>query len=282
MQQTANLLPAQLRRLSREDVDDLSRLTGESREGILTLLELSRQIPERTLPKKRNQSQYRVLAFPPPEFKEFNKRLKTLLYRTYQALDDPVPHGYVRGRSIWTGLARHFEGERLETELAWFGFDLADAFPSVSHRWVDRVTSEIFPMLSAPSRAVLVNLLCFRGRLDQGYPTSPVVFNLALRPLDERLQAYCEPRGITYTRYADDFTFSAARPFSTQERRELVRIAAGRPFRFRVVKVSEAGLGADFLVTHRSTHRFRRRLLRDQSRGLSVAQTIANLQHGAG
>jgi hypothetical protein len=162
--------------------------------------------------------------------------------------------------------------------LAWYGFDIADAFPAVSHRWVSRIISSTYPELSKAARAVMVNLLCFRGRLDQGYPTSPVLFNLALYPLDAALQDYCEPRGIVYSRYADDFHFSATRDFSEQEKTELVRLAERHPFRFRIIKQKESKLGEPFQVTHRSTERFRRRLKRDRDRGLTLAQTLVNLQ----
>ena len=54
----------------------------------------------------------------------------------------------------------------------------------------------------------LANLCCLKKALPQGAPTSPYLSNLRLLRLDEEIAAYTSPKGIRYTRYADDMTFS--------------------------------------------------------------------------
>lgn len=49
------------------------------------------------------------------------------------------------------------------------------------------------------------------GVLPQGAPTSPMLSNLVMRPLDDRLIALATRFGMRYTRYADDLSFSCAR-----------------------------------------------------------------------
>ncbi len=49
------------------------------------------------------------------------------------------------------------------------------------------------------------------GSLPQGAPTSPLLANLAVRPLDEAIQAIATEHGLTYTRYADDIALSTRR-----------------------------------------------------------------------
>jgi len=57
--------------------------------------------------------------------------------------------------------------------------------------------------------SLLTNLCVFKGRLPQGAPTSPKLANLVSAKLDARIHGYAGPKGIVYTRYADDITLSA-------------------------------------------------------------------------
>jgi len=52
-------------------------------------------------------------------------------------------------------------------------------------------------------------LCTMKSRLPQGAPTSPMLSNLIATKMDAEMMSYCKERGITYTRYADDLSFSA-------------------------------------------------------------------------
>ena len=56
---------------------------------------------------------------------------------------------------------------------------------------------------------VLLSLLCiYKEALPQGAPTSPTISNIIMREFDNAIGAWCLERGIAYTRYCDDMTFS--------------------------------------------------------------------------
>jgi len=123
----------------------------------------------------------------------------------------PAAHGFITGRSTVTNATPH-RGAALVIKT-----DLSDFFPTVHYRRV----AGIFTMLGYGESvaATLAALTTYRpklpdgrvawpGVLPQGAPTSPALANLACRRLDERLTKLAAKYGATYTRYADDITFS--------------------------------------------------------------------------
>ena len=59
---------------------------------------------------------------------------------------------------------------------------------------------------------LLTNICVFEDSLPQGSPCSPKLANLISWRLDVRVRGYAGRRGIAYTRYADDLTFSGLNP----------------------------------------------------------------------
>jgi RNA-directed DNA polymerase len=84
--------------------------------------------------------------------------------------------------------------------------DLKDFFPSINAAKVYGIFSSIG--YSKRVASILTNLTVFEGRLPQGAPTSPKLANLICLKLDARIQGYAGPRGLVYTRYADDISIS--------------------------------------------------------------------------
>jgi hypothetical protein len=120
-------------------------------------------------------------------------------------------HGFRASRSTVTNAAPHV-GRAMILKL-----DLVDFFPSIHYR---RVLG-LFQRLGYPTEAAeaLAGVSTYRpklpdgrmvwpGLLPQGAPTSPAITNLVCRRLDARLAALAKKAGGTYTRYADDLTFS--------------------------------------------------------------------------
>jgi retron-type reverse transcriptase len=129
-------------------------------------------------------------------------------------------HGFVPGRSTVTNAAPHV-GKAIVLNS-----DLTDFFPTVS---VWRVNGIFRELGYSPAVATILALLCtesprrrieYAGKslwvatgpraLPQGACTSPALSNLAARRLDSRLIGIARRLGWTYTRYADDLTFSSS------------------------------------------------------------------------
>lgn len=84
--------------------------------------------------------------------------------------------------------------------------DIEDFFPSIGEQQIFR----LFHLIGYGYNAafILTQLCTYRESLPQGGVTSPSLSNLITSRLDRRLSGYTSLRNITYTRYADDMTFS--------------------------------------------------------------------------
>jgi RNA-directed DNA polymerase len=113
----------------------------------------------------------------------------------------PAATGFERGRSIVTNALAHAHREVV------IRLDLVDFFPSIK---TERVR-HYFRFIGYDDEAadMLAHLCTHNGVLPQGAPTSPRLSNLVNYRLDARLAGLARCRGLTYTRYADDITFSA-------------------------------------------------------------------------
>ena len=90
--------------------------------------------------------------------------------------------------------------------------DLKDFFPSIKRYMVFNIFKSIgYNNIVA---TIFTNLCIYNDELPQGSPCSPKLANLATWALDLRIQGYVGRRGITFTRYADDLTFSSLSPES--------------------------------------------------------------------
>ena len=134
----------------------------------------------------------------------------------------PAAHGFVKGRSTRTNALPH-----AHTYVV-VNCDLKDFFPTIN---VHRVIGMFVELGYSPCAATILALICtecprrvveYAGTafhvatgprcLPQGACTSPAISNIMSRRLDSRLSGLCRKLNFTYTRYADDLTFSASTP----------------------------------------------------------------------
>lgn len=119
--------------------------------------------------------------------------------RTLPASGHPAAYGFVRGRSMVDHARRH-SGKAVVLRM-----DIKDYFGSTA---AERVRTYFRWVWDDDAADLLTALTTYRGSLPQGAPTSPALSNLVNRRLDARIAGFADRHGVTYSRYADDITFS--------------------------------------------------------------------------
>lgn len=180
-------------------------------------------------------------------------------------------HGFVRERSILTN-ARNHVGKDVVINL-----DLKDFFPSLTYA---RVKGMFRSLGYAEKVAIPLALLCTEAMVDevhldgerhfvgdgrrllpQGAPTSPAITNLICRYLDRRLDGLANDLGFTYSRYADDLTFSGSG--------EAVRKVG------TLLKAVHTIVAAEGFTVHPGKTRIMRRSGHQEVTGLTVNERVA-------
>lgn len=127
-------------------------------------------------------------------------------------------HGFVKKRSVVSNAVPHV-GKNVVINL-----DLKDFFPTITFRRVkglfrslgysEHVATVLGLLCTEPTRAKaelggkVYHVALGERFLPQGACTSPAITNLLCRKLDKRLAGLAKSAGFSYTRYADDLTFS--------------------------------------------------------------------------
>jgi len=155
----------------------------------------------------------RLLKAPEPRLALLQRRLANLLYECLDELKVGSPplrrslaHGFERKRSIITNANLH-KRRRYVLNL-----DLENFFPSINFGRVRGFFLKDKHFALQPKVAtILAQIASHENELPQGSPCSPVVSNLVGHLLDSRLARFAKTHKCTYSRYADDITFSTSR-----------------------------------------------------------------------
>ena len=117
-----------------------------------------------------------------------------------------LSHGFKPELSIATNAKNHVN------RLWVLNIDLMDFFPSINFGRVRGffIKNKHFS-LHEKTATVLAQIVCHENALPQGAPTSPVISNLIAGILDIHLNQLARKHRCTFTRYADDITFSTSR-----------------------------------------------------------------------
>lgn len=190
---------------------DLAELLGYTSRGYTAVMH-SRPIETRystfEIPKKSGGK--RTIRAPDIELKKLQEHLSNFLYLCLREIEKdvtakPLSFGFRQQRWIADNAKRH-RRQRWVLNL-----DLQDFFPSINF---GRVRGYFMKdrsfQLAEPVATAVAQIACDGSALPQGAPSSPIISELIGRILDLRMVSLAKKHGATYTRYADDITFSTS------------------------------------------------------------------------
>jgi len=193
---------------STKSLNDVAHLLGYKPKSLsYVIYKMPVKYKTFTVPKKSGG--VRTISAPCPELKLLQRRLSDGLQscwdeiNTDKKITKPISHGFRKGASIFTNSYVH-RGRRFV-----FNVDIKDFFDSINFGRVYGffVKNKDFALTESVAK-ILAAISCHEGRLPQGSPCSPVISNLIGQILDIRLAQLARKYGCSYSRYADDLTFS--------------------------------------------------------------------------
>lgn len=205
---------------------------------------------------KRNGAK-RIIYSPHLILKRIQSRLNIIFKTLY--IPSECATGFTLGRSVVTNAQKHTNKNYV------FNIDLKDFFTNIpqSRIW-KRLQLPPFnfkmPVVNAiaglcsiklfPSEYTEKDKTCYV--LPQGAPTSPILSNAICDTLDRRLNGLSKKFNATYTRYADDISFSSMHNiynFDSEFIKELYRIIEEQGFTINHSKTRLQKLGSKQEVT---------------------------------
>lgn len=160
---------------------------------------------------KKKSGGVREIMAPDPRLKLVQRRLADLLLKcqseieTIEDVSDRcvLAHGFKPRLSISTNAAKH-------RNRRWvFNADIEGFFPSINFgRIYGFFQKNKHYGLSKSAATIIAQIACHENQLPQGSPCSPVLSNIICHILDIHLNDLAWRHNCTYTRYADDLTFS--------------------------------------------------------------------------
>jgi len=199
------------------------------------------------IPKKNGK--FRLIEDPEKKLKTIQRTLNNYLQAWYYTIKPPAVHGFciAANNEDAVGIVSNAKAHLGKPYL--LNIDFQDYFHQVSY---DDVHTNLAGILKKADREIiktLATLTTCNQRLPMGAPTSPVLANICTRQLDDTLQNVCNRTGITYTRFADDLSFSATTPITTLDQEILETTIVQQGFSINHSKTKFFGIADTKTVT---------------------------------
>lgn len=182
------------------ELQTLEKDLGVSAKVLYTLSnQINRHYHSVEIPKSDGGT--RRLSVPDPLIKSVQRKINDVILSGMNVSSHAKAYSY--GDSPLKNALPHLGKEEI------FKLDIRKFFDHVTYPLIKEkvFTADRF----SESNRILLSLLCIHDEsLPQGAPTSSAISNILLYDFDVELGNWCHHKGITYTRYCDDMTFSGA------------------------------------------------------------------------
>ena len=227
--------------------------------------------PPIVIPKKNGGE--RVIHAPQKELKFLQKKLSNVLWECHlESLESkskdknfktPVlSHAFEKGKSIITNSQMHRNKKYI------LNIDLKNFFDSFNFGRVRGFFIKDRDFAVSPEIAtVIAQIACYQGKLPQGAPSSPIITNLITRILDYRIVKIAKKYRFTYSRYADDMTFSTNRELNSN------KLRASKELDNFLTELEEVIISSGFEINPKKT-RLSNNMQRQEVTGLVVNKKI--------
>ena len=189
-----------------------------------------------SMPKKDGSKRW--IENPEPRLKKIQRTLNQYLQACYFFSRTNAAYGFLvtpkkdpAPRNIRTNAQKHVGADWL------MNLDIEDFFHQVKAEAVATIFTRPPFEFDSELSEVLVGLSTYQGRLPMGAPTSPVLSNFATIEMDQQLQALAKWAGWTYTRFADDMSFSSSSELSKISMEKVSQIIDDYGFQFNKDKI---------------------------------------------
>lgn len=190
--------------------NDLADFLGIHRRNLTHILYVKK--PEtyyNTFEIPKRNGKMRIICASSGDLKVLQRKLSSMLW-FYQKtiwneknIKPNISHAFEKEKSIITN-ARIHRNKRFVINL-----DLENFFDSFHFGRVQGYFEKNKDFKLPHDVAVIIaQIACYKGRLPQGAPSSPIIANLICQTLDIDLLRVTKKYRLDYTRYADDLTFS--------------------------------------------------------------------------
>lgn len=159
--------------------------------------------------QQERQDKFRLIEFPTTPLMKLQHKLNQYLQAAYYLFQTPSAYGFVmsvkgekKPKNILENAKKHLGNPYM------LKVDMKDFFHQISKQKVFEIFNEKPFRYNRSTALILSEIVTYKERLPMGAPTSPVLSNFATVKLDNLMLDWASKQQITYTRFADDLTFS--------------------------------------------------------------------------